>query len=184
MRVDAMTYTDAIHRILEWAHRNECRTVGVATVNNVMEAYDDPTYRAVMNRCDLVTSDGQPLVWGLKLLGLQGATRVYGPELTPRLLTCAADESLSVGFYGGSPAVIDALREVTAQRWPSLRVDYAFSPPFRPLTDVEDDEIVEAILSSGIRVLLRRSRLPEAGTLDGRPSRSIADRPNRRGRGL
>jgi N-acetylglucosaminyldiphosphoundecaprenol N-acetyl-beta-D-mannosaminyltransferase len=153
MRVDATTYTDAIQRIVAWAHGSECRTVGVATVNNVMEAYDDPSYRSVMNRCDLVTSDGQPLVWGLKLLGVKGATRVYGPELTPRLLAYAADEGLSIGFYGGSPEVIDALCAVTAERWPSLRIGYAYSPPFRPLDDVEDDEVVEAIVSSGIRVL-------------------------------
>ena len=38
-----------------------------------------------MNGADLVTSDGVPLVWGLKLLGLSAAERVYGPTLIPKL---------------------------------------------------------------------------------------------------
>lgn len=153
MRVDATTYPDAIARVLAWAHDREHRTVGVATVNNVMESHDDPDFRDVMADCDLVTPDGMPLVWGLRSLSVPHATRVYGPELTPRLLAKAAEEGVSVGFYGGSPEVIEALRTVVAERWPSLEVAYAFSPPFRPLDQAEDDEIVRAIVDSGAQVL-------------------------------
>ena len=66
-----------------WARNGESRYVCVATVNNVIEAYDDPDYGAVMEAADLVTPDGMPLVWGLRLLGVGAATRVYGPDLTP-----------------------------------------------------------------------------------------------------
>jgi N-acetylglucosaminyldiphosphoundecaprenol N-acetyl-beta-D-mannosaminyltransferase len=100
-----------------------------------------------------VTPDGMPLVWGLRLLSVPHATRVYGPELTPRLLARAAAEGVPVGFYGGSPEVIDALRTVAARRWPSLRVAYAYAPPFRELDDAEDDEIVRSIVDSGARIL-------------------------------
>ncbi len=153
MRVDALTYPDALERVVRWARAGEARTVGVATVNNVMEAYDHPPFRDVMNRCDLVTPDGTPLVWGLRLLGVPDATRVYGPELTPRLLARAAEAGLPVGFYGGSPEVIEALRAVAADRWPALKIAYAYSPPFRTLDDREDEEIVGAIVASGVRIL-------------------------------
>lgn len=153
MRVDATTYDDAIGRIIDWARRGEHRTVGVATVNNVMESHDDRGFREVMNDCDLVTPDGMPLVWGLRLLSVSHATRVYGPELTPRLLERAAAAGVAVGFYGGSQQVIDSLLEVAAQRWPALDVAYATSPPFRPLDRHEDDEVVRAIVDSGVQVL-------------------------------
>lgn len=153
MRVDATTYPDAIDRVLRWADAGGSRTVGVATVNNVMESHDDPSFRDVMNDCDLVTPDGVPLVWALKLLGVGDATRVYGPELTPRLLARAARDAVPVGFYGGSPEVIDALRDVAAERWPELRIAYAYSPPFRQLDEGEEDEIVNAIIASGTRIL-------------------------------
>jgi N-acetylglucosaminyldiphosphoundecaprenol N-acetyl-beta-D-mannosaminyltransferase len=153
MRVDATSYADAIERTLRWARAGESRTVGIATVNNVMESHDDRGFLDVMNDCDLVTPDGTPLVWGLKLLGVPDATRVYGPGLTPRLLARAASEGVPVGFYGGSPEVIEALGNVASRRWPDLRIAYAYSPPFRPLDEAEDEEIVGSIVESGARLL-------------------------------
>lgn len=154
MRVDAPSgYGHAVDLITGWAREPVARTVGVATVNNVMESHDDPTFRAVMNRCDLVTPDGMPLVWALSLLGVRAATRVCGPELTPRLLARAEELGIRVGFYGGDPRTIAALRGVVATRWPALEVAYEHSPPFRPLTSAEDDEIVEAITRAGVQLL-------------------------------
>ena len=154
MRVDAPRgYDDAADLIMRWAGDDAARTIGVATVNNVMEGYDDPSFLDVMNGCDLVTPDGMPLVWGLSLLGVESATRVCGPELTPLLLARAADLGVPVGFYGGDRHTIDELVRVAARRWPSLRVSYAYSPPFRPLTAEEDAAVVEAILAAGVRVL-------------------------------
>ena len=49
----------------------------------VMESHDDLTFQKIVNGADLVTPDGVPLVWALKLLGVQEATRVYGPDLDP-----------------------------------------------------------------------------------------------------
>jgi N-acetylglucosaminyldiphosphoundecaprenol N-acetyl-beta-D-mannosaminyltransferase len=78
----------------------ESRYVCIATVNNVIEAYDDPAYQEVMDGADLVTSDGVPLVWALRLLGVDGATRVYGPDLTPILCGRGAALGVPVRFYG------------------------------------------------------------------------------------
>jgi N-acetylglucosaminyldiphosphoundecaprenol N-acetyl-beta-D-mannosaminyltransferase len=153
MRVDATGYPDATDRILAWARAGEARSVGVATVNNVMESHDDSDFREVMNGCDLVTPDGMPLVWGLKLLGVRNASRVYGPSLTPRLLARAAQEGVPVAFYGGAPEVIDELAAVAVRRWPELRIAYRLSPPFRELSPEEDDSIVEDIRSSGARIV-------------------------------
>src|ERR687892_552093 len=108
MRVDATSYEDAAMRISEWALAGESRYVCVAAVNNVMEAYDNRDFLSVMNGADLVTPDGMPLVWGLHRLGVPHASRVYGPDLTPVLLTKASEAGIPVGFYGGSPEVLDA----------------------------------------------------------------------------
>ena len=154
MRVDAPRgYDQAVDLIAGWAIEGAARIVGVATVNNVMESYDDPSFRDVMDGCDLVTPDGMPLVWSLSLLGVAGATRVCGPHLTPLLLARAADRGIPVGFYGGDPETIEALRRVATERWPALRVAYAYSPPFRLLTAEEDAVVVDAILDAGVSLL-------------------------------
>ena len=153
MRVNVTSYARASSTIRDWAEQGASKYVCVATVNNVMESYDSPQFQRVMNEADLVTPDGMPLVWGLRLLGHRGATRVYGPDLTPVVLERAAADGIPVGFYGGSPDVLARLQEIVKDRFPNLQITYAFSPPFRPLTKDEDEEVVAAINRSGARIL-------------------------------
>lgn len=154
MRVDGTTYGDAADRVLAWARMGESRYVCVATVNNVMEAYDDPSFRRTMNEADLVTPDGMPLVWGLRLLGVDDAERVYGPELTPIVLKRAENEGIPVGFFGGAPGALLELEAWARSAYPRLQVVYRHSPPFRPLSPDEDAREVEEIAGSGARILL------------------------------
>ncbi len=153
MRVDATSYEDSILRVMTWAAGAESKAVAIATVNNVMEAHDDPSFAAVMAECDLVTPDGMPLVWALRRLGVRDATRVYGPELTPRLLARAARDGVPVGFYGGTDEVIAALLARLERELPSLEVAYVHAPPFRALTPEEDATVVDAVVASGCRLL-------------------------------
>jgi N-acetylglucosaminyldiphosphoundecaprenol N-acetyl-beta-D-mannosaminyltransferase len=152
-RVDATSYRHAADAVLGWAEGGESRYVCVATVNNLIEAHDDPAYRQVMEDADLVTPDGMPLVWALRLLGVDGASRVYGPDLTPVLCERAAAGGVSVGFYGSTPEVLGDLTANLARRYPRLRVVYAASPPLRPLTAAEDAEMVARVTASGARLL-------------------------------
>lgn len=153
MRVDAVDFGEAISLIREWAKRGESRYVCVANVHMVMEAYDDPAFRDLVNAADLVTPDGMPLVWMLRSLGFAGQERVYGPELTLRVCQAASEAGLSVGFYGGHPTTLEALVKNLKDRFPGLNVAYAFSPPFRPLTPEEDAAVVEEIRKRGVRIL-------------------------------
>jgi N-acetylglucosaminyldiphosphoundecaprenol N-acetyl-beta-D-mannosaminyltransferase len=153
MRVDATTYHSASREIIDWAKAGQSRYVCVAAVNNVMESYDDPSFLDVMNRADLITSDGMPLVWGLRGLGVPGAKRVYGTHLSTVLLGLAEREGIGVGFLGGGPDVLRKLTERAWQRWPHLNIVYTFSPPFRPLTQVEDQEMVRDINNAGTQLL-------------------------------
>jgi N-acetylglucosaminyldiphosphoundecaprenol N-acetyl-beta-D-mannosaminyltransferase len=153
MRVDPTSYNEATAVIAEWATQNLSKYVCVATVSQVMEGHDASAFQAVMNEADLVTPDGMPLVWGLRLLGWKGATRVYGPDLTPIVLARAAADGLPVGFYGGSPEVLEKFVQAMTARFPELKAAYAFSPPFRPLTPAEDQQVVQEIKESGARIL-------------------------------
>ena len=152
-RVDGTSYAEATRRVLEWAKAGESRAVFAANVHMVMEAYDHPAFRAIVNDSDLVTPDGVPLVWSLRLHGVAHATRVYGPDLTPFVLKAAEEEGISVGFYGGEHAVLDLLMERVRASHPSLRIAYHEAPPFRPMTAEEDERVVRSIERSGVKIL-------------------------------
>lgn len=152
-RIDPTNYEAVVDTVIQWAAEGKSKYVCVATVNQVMEAYDSDEFLRVMNGAALVTPDGMPLVWGLKLLGYKEATRVYGPDLTPLLLERAAAENIPVGFYGGAPHVLEKLVQTVQQSFPALRVAYQCSPPFQPLTPEEDAAVMRDINDSGARLL-------------------------------
>ncbi len=152
-RVDASTYEETIEQLLEWAHAGESRYVCVANVHMVMEAYDDPAFRSIVNGADFVTADGMPLVWVQRILGFRNARRVYGPDLTPLLCEAAARERLPVAFYGATPEVREAMVASLRRTFPGLQVAYSASPPFTDLSMAEEREVVEAINASGARIV-------------------------------
>jgi len=153
MRTDSTSYADTITRVLKWASGAESRYICVANVHVTMESYDCPEYRGIVNGADLVTPDGMPLVWALRLFGLSKATQVRGPSLTESMIERAAALGVPVGFYGGAPAVLDLLVKTCERRFPNLRTVYAYAPPFRQLTAEEDAAIVKDINASGAAIL-------------------------------
>lgn len=159
--MDSATYQQATHQILEWARQGRSCYVCCACVNSVMEAHDSAAFAEVMERAALVTSDGMPLVWLLRCLGVPSATRVYGPDLTPSVLAAASEAGVPVGFYGGSEAVLWQLLQWVHRRLPNLKVAYAESPPFRPPTPDEDRRTIEGIQASGARILFLGLNTPK-----------------------
>jgi N-acetylglucosaminyldiphosphoundecaprenol N-acetyl-beta-D-mannosaminyltransferase len=153
MRVHATSYADAVMRIKDWALLRESRYVCEAPVAMVMEAYDAPEYRSIINQADLVTPGGMPIVWVMRLLGVRKQPRVYGPNLMLHLCAYAAQNDLSIGLYGGSPTALNRLESELKRRCESLRIAYVYSPPFRPLTPGEDQDVCRQIEQSGAQIL-------------------------------
>lgn len=154
MRVDATSYEDAARRVARWAGEGRSAYVCVATVHMVMEAFDSAPFRGVVNRADLVTPDGRPLVWALKALGVRKASQVRGTDLTARVVERAAHEGKPIGLYGGTPELLESFHEVLRARYPGVEVACKIAPPFRPLSPEEDEEVTRRIVASGARVLL------------------------------
>jgi N-acetylglucosaminyldiphosphoundecaprenol N-acetyl-beta-D-mannosaminyltransferase len=48
-------------------------------------------------------------------------------------------------LYGGAEGVPERLANRLKQRYPELQIVGSYSPPFRPLTDEEDEQIVQTI---------------------------------------
>lgn len=154
IRVDAVTYPVVVQRTLEWAHARQSRYVCIATVNNVVEAHESGEFRDIMDSADIVTPDGMPLVWGLRLLGVACATRVYGPDLTVLLLRAAEQYGLPVAFYGSTGVVLQRLLATVRKRFPKIQIAYASSPPFRQPTAAENEQTARDINGSGAAIVL------------------------------
>jgi N-acetylglucosaminyldiphosphoundecaprenol N-acetyl-beta-D-mannosaminyltransferase len=153
VQIAVSSYDEVIRTSLLWAQEGESRAFFFAAVHMVMEAVDHPEFLPVLNSAGTVFPDGMPLVWALKALGEKNARRVCGTDTTSAVLAAAEKSCFSVGFYGGSPATLDALVATVRVLHPNLNIAYQESPPFRPLTAVEDAAIVDRITASGARLL-------------------------------
>lgn len=151
--IDNTNYNHTSNQIINWAQAGERRYVCVANVHMVMEAYKDEQFCKIVNSSDLVTPDGMPLVWGMRMLGVKNQTRVYGPTLTLKICETASENGLPVGFYGGTPNSLKNLVQNFSKRFPSLQINYCSSPPFRSLDRQEDIAVIKDINDSGIKIL-------------------------------
>jgi N-acetylglucosaminyldiphosphoundecaprenol N-acetyl-beta-D-mannosaminyltransferase len=151
--VNVTSYAAAAKMVVDWSGNSESRYVCIANVHVLMEAYDSPDFRSVLNHADLVTPDGVPLVWLMRLKGQRAQQRVYGPTLMLRVLEAAAQNGVPVGFYGGTPDVLGSLVKRMQERFDGLNAAFAVSPPFAEMSNQEDADLVEQINRSGIRIL-------------------------------
>lgn len=151
--VAVITHEQAIDRILVFAAAQRPAFVCFATAHMLVEAGQDQALRSVYSRADIITADGRPVAWGLRLMGHHDTPCVSGPNLVPRLLLEAANMGVAVGFYGGRPDTLHLMTETLRRQFPSLQVAYSFSPPFRPMTDAETEQVRADIRGSGVRLL-------------------------------
>jgi N-acetylglucosaminyldiphosphoundecaprenol N-acetyl-beta-D-mannosaminyltransferase len=152
-RLDATTYGDATARVIEWARGRRSAYVCVTNVHVVMEGWDSAAYRRVVNGGDLVTPDGVPLVWALRLLGVETATRVYGPDLALHVCEAASTAGLPIALYGGTEGSLVDFTAKLRECYPGIKIACAISPPFRALDEEEDAAYTDQIENSGARIL-------------------------------
>jgi N-acetylglucosaminyldiphosphoundecaprenol N-acetyl-beta-D-mannosaminyltransferase len=129
--------------------------VSALAVHGLMEAADDPDFRREVNRIDLVTPDGQPVRWAMNRLYRAGLTdRVYGPDLTWRVIEAAAGEGIGIYLFGSTPDTCDAFRAEILRRFPAAQVVDVQPDRFREPTAEEDDADVERMNASRAGVVL------------------------------
>ncbi|MEM7786252.1 MAG: WecB/TagA/CpsF family glycosyltransferase [Bacteroidota bacterium] len=153
VRFDAISTEAAAAQVIAWAQAQEARYACFSNAHGVIEAQDDASFRDVLNGADLNVPDGMSVVREMRARGLRQDDRVYGPDLTLAVLRRAADVGLPVAFYGSTPEVLDALRTRLTEAVPGIDIVDAISPPFRALTEAEDEVMIDRLRQSGARVV-------------------------------
>lgn len=128
--------------------------VCVANVDMLTRAKRTPRLAQLMENATTVVTDGMPLVWALRAFQQrQDAERVYGPGLVLDLAERAAQEQVSVFFYGGTPEELEHLQRNLLASFPTLQIAGLVSPPMLPAEPPFDAEIVQRINESGAGIV-------------------------------
>jgi N-acetylglucosaminyldiphosphoundecaprenol N-acetyl-beta-D-mannosaminyltransferase len=135
------------------AHR-EKGYVCVAATHTIMVCNEDPELREAVLNASMTVPDGQPLVWAMNALGGDLEERVYGPELMARYCERAAQNGTRMYLYGGrNQGALVQLALNLRQRFPGVKIVGGYSPPFRDLSEEEEDAIVAEMNNSGADVV-------------------------------
>jgi N-acetylglucosaminyldiphosphoundecaprenol N-acetyl-beta-D-mannosaminyltransferase len=145
VNVSAITMDDAIATLERWISEDRREYVCVTGVHGVMECRHDPLLRKIHNEAGMVTPDGVPLVYFLRLTGKQRTQRVYGPDLMREMTAVSGRRGYRQFYYGGDVGVAEKLKETLVESVPGLQVAGTFCPPFREMTSAEDRTVVDAI---------------------------------------
>jgi N-acetylglucosaminyldiphosphoundecaprenol N-acetyl-beta-D-mannosaminyltransferase len=131
--VDVMPFEEAVGTVLGWMADPASRTAHFCNVHLAVSAYSSPTLLETMEGGTLNATDGMPLVWMARRLGVRGQ-RVSGPDLMLAVMDRGRARGARHYLYGGAPGVPEALERRLVARLPGLRVVGASAPPFRPPT--------------------------------------------------
>ena len=128
-------------KLEDWRGKYIC----VANVHTTVTAHEDPDYQKVQNGAVMALPDGGPLSKYSRQQGYVDAARVTGPDLMKELLKESKTKHYRHYFYGSTQKTLDVLREKVTENYPGAVIAGMYSPPFRPLTPEEDEDVVRMI---------------------------------------
>lgn len=140
--IDALNMDETVERVDGFlAGEKPCR---VFTLNPefLYRAQSDRPLLDLVNRADLVTPDGEGIVWACKVAGQPVPERVTGIDLMLRLVERSARDGRRVFLLGAAPGVAEGAASHLAGRWPGLAVAGTHHGYFKP----EEEGAVAALV--------------------------------------
>ncbi|MEM8569224.1 MAG: WecB/TagA/CpsF family glycosyltransferase, partial [Bacteroidota bacterium] len=151
--ITALPFKEQIDTMISWTKNRSSRIVCVANVHMLMESRKNKSLRRVLENADLVTPDGMPIVWVMRSLGIRNQDRVAGLDIFLAICRQAIENDISIYLLGSTQDVLSKMKSRLEREFPALKVAGIESPPFRPLTEIEDVELVERINKSGANII-------------------------------
>ncbi|MEH2209519.1 WecB/TagA/CpsF family glycosyltransferase [Nostoc sp.] len=152
--ITALRFDDQIQTIVKWASRRESKTIYVANVHMLIEAHWNPEFATVLRNADIVTPDGMPLVWMMRKMGALYQDRVAGMDIFLALCQLTQTQNLSIFFVGSQTEILSRMQNRLEKEFPQIKIAAMEPLPFRPLTEIEDEALVQKINSSGASAVL------------------------------
>ncbi len=155
IQMSVTDYEDSIEQIIEAGREHRSFAMSALATHGLMEAVHDDDFRDVVNGLDLVTPDGQPVRWAMNILHEAGLDdRVYGPDLTWKVIGAAADAGVGVYLFGSTPETCEKFVAAILKEWPHAIISDVQPDRFREATPEEDAADIERINNSGAGVVL------------------------------
>ena len=151
---DGVTTPETLGLIGEMIASGQPHYAVTADVDFIVQATEDVELRRILFDTHLVLADGAPIVWASKFLGNPLPERVSVPGMIPQLLALAEQKGWRVFFLGGTEQSVADAAEKTRAKYPKLQLVGAYSPPSKPLLEMDHADILRRVHEAKPDILL------------------------------
>jgi N-acetylglucosaminyldiphosphoundecaprenol N-acetyl-beta-D-mannosaminyltransferase len=155
MRLDYLSMDGFVGAFMALAESGTSSYCCVPDVHQCMICHENEAHRNLVNGASIVMSDSviMQTARGLRH-GVPAVETVLGSQMMKILCAEAENRSISVALIGGRDDVaLEHILSALARDYPTLKIGYAYSPPFRELTDNEEADMLEGISRSGAQIV-------------------------------
>jgi len=114
-------------------------------MHGLMEGHRNSGFKTILNSANLFAPDGILVVIIARIRGAHIRKQGTGPDLMERFLKSTQNKGYRHFFYGDTEETLMLLTEKIQSQFPNQTIVGAHSPPFRPVTNEEDNSIVAEI---------------------------------------
>lgn len=120
----------------------------VSNVHTTVISFEEPDYCDVQNGSLMSIPDGGPLSTVGRKRGYKNMARTTGPSLMGEIFNITVKKGYRHFFYGSKQETLDLLKQKLNENYPGIQIAGMYSPPFRQLTEKEDEAVIKMINES------------------------------------
>jgi N-acetylglucosaminyldiphosphoundecaprenol N-acetyl-beta-D-mannosaminyltransferase len=168
--IDRLDMTQTLARCEDLIGRREFAQHVAINASKLVAMQGDPELRRIVEACELVSADGQSVVWASRLLGDPLPERVAGIDLMYELIALADRRGFRVFIMGATPTVLaQASRRILAEH-PGLQLVGTHDGYF---SEAEESEVAQEIQDARPDILFVAISSPRKEYWLGRYGRTI-----------
>ncbi|MCD4781114.1 MAG: WecB/TagA/CpsF family glycosyltransferase [Candidatus Omnitrophica bacterium] len=145
--IEAVTYDDLYALVDGWIEDKARRSHHIAVINTycIMSALTNDRLKGIYSKADLISPDGRPFVYWMRLFMRRKVDQFDASSVLIKLAEKAEEKNYTFYLYGGHPDVVRRMKENLERDYPYIKILGHKSPPFKALTENEDQRICEEI---------------------------------------
>lgn len=145
--VDIITYGKLFEKCHDWLRNKQANSKHVAcvNVNCAVESYLNEDVRKIFSKADILGADSMPFVYWIRLFTGRKCDRLYAPDIILHLGPIAVQQNYRLFLYGGAEGVPEKMKSFLENKFLGINIVGTYSPPFRKLTQDEDEQICQII---------------------------------------
>lgn len=143
--VSKMNLAQTVSSVLELAHQRKNTYLCALNVHSVTLAQYSAELFNTLSQSEINCPDGMPLVWIGRMGGDPSISQVRGPDLMLEICQASVPFGFRHFLFGGKSTVAEKLKQELEKKIPGIQVVGAYTPPFRPMTELEEKQLKQMV---------------------------------------